>query len=285
MPRLLLLRLLLVLAPGGRGWAALEVLLLFVALLILATAAVVLGRGSGRPPLLLLGGLTLVVLVVAVAAAVAAVAVLGRGATALLGGGRGVRGGLVGGGPSAALGVGGIGVAAGAGAGEADAGEDAGLGLGRRRLRLGGLRLVPRRGRRRGRRQREVVVAVGGGALLARAGGAVRGAPRVPVVGAGRRRRGALRPVRLGMGPRPLQGKNNQKKTRHGTTSQYASSSGIPNRVILNQPIAIVRPKNLDAQALPRQHNGPPHERLQQPVMQRLRGIGQHRDMIFVSFF
>lgn len=214
-------------------------LLFFLAiLLVLAAAAEVFGRSRG-PPLLLLvrrSGVT----VAAVAAVVASVAVLGRGGAALPGRGRGVRGGLVGGGPAAALSVGGVGVAAGAGAGEADAGEDAGLGLGRRRLRLGGLRLVPRRGRRRrGRRQREVVVAVGGGALLARAGGAVRGAPRrVPEVGAGRRRRRrALRPVWLGMRPSPLQGK--QTKRKQGTGPQVS-------RLALPE-FAIVRPRTFAA--------------------------------------
>lgn len=181
--RLLFRRVLLALAPGGRGRPPLEVLLLVLALLSVRAAVVVATGGSG-PRLLLLGGRGLTV--VAVAAAVPA---LCRGA--LLGGGRGARGGLVGG-PAAALGVGG----AGAVSGEADAGEDAGLGLGRRPRCLGGLGLVPRQGRRRGRWERHVVVAVGGGTLLA--GG---GATRLPV-GAGRLRRATLRPVRLG--PRPL---------------------------------------------------------------------------------
>jgi len=172
-PRLLFLRLLLALTPGGRGRPSLEVLLLFLALLLFVRAAVVLAT---RPTLLFLcrRALTVVLLVVAVAAGVTTA--LCRGA--LLGGGRGVRWGLVGG-PAAALGVRRVGAVS----GEADAGEDAGL-------RLGGLGLVPRRGRR-GRWELDVVVAVGGGALLAGAGGAT----RLPV-GA------ALRPVRLG--PRPL---------------------------------------------------------------------------------
>jgi len=189
-PRLLFLGLLLALAPGGRGRPSLEVLLLFLALLFVR-AAVVVARGG--PTLLLLrlcGGLTVVLVVVAMAAAVAAA--LCRGA--LLGGGRGVRGGLVGG-PAAALGVGRVGAVS----GEADAGEDAGLRLRRRRGCRGGLGLVPRR-RRRGRWELDVVVAVGGGALLAGAGGAT----RLPV-GAGRRRRATLRSVRLG--PRSLENK------------------------------------------------------------------------------
>jgi hypothetical protein len=173
-PRLLV-HLLLPLAPRG-GRAPLEVLLLFVAVL-LVLASVELRRGGG-PPFLLLhrGGGRLPV--------VATVAVLCSGGGAFLGRRR-VRGGFVGGGPAAALGVGGVGLA-----GEADAREDAGLGLGPRVGRLLGLRLVPRRGRRRGR-EWKVVVAIEG-ALLAGAGGAA----RVPI-GAGRRRRRTLRSVRL----------------------------------------------------------------------------------------
>lgn len=189
-PRLLVLPLALPLPPGGRR-PPLEMLLLLARLLL-----VVVVRRRGSPPLLLRRQDRLLVVVTAVALLSSC-----GGSDASLGRRRGCRA-LVGGRPAGGVGF----------AGEADAGEDASLGLGplvccsSRRLRV--LCLVPRRRWRR-RREGQVVVAVGRGALLAGAGGAVRGATRVPVRAVWRRRQCALRPVRLG--PRPLHTRKRKK--------------------------------------------------------------------------